>query len=1048
MSDSKLRARCTRRTARAVLHAAVVNLVLVGLLALPAGAQVAEPNIELSPTEGPSGTEVTVRGADFTGACAVDLLLDGEERLGRAVPDVFGSFSEDVVVSADPGGHEILAVGNVYGGEFCTTPSNQEARAPFTVTGTENGLQPRFTPDKPEHTEILDGFSRERAHLKFHQGTSVRLDDGEFTSDSDNLSELHDVLDDYPDVVPSRLFDDASEEELAREKALLEKKSGREQGDKNLYYRLAFPQDTTDAEALLDDLNALAIVELAYPEPLPAPEPTSHTPDYIPQQGYRGAAPDGIDADTANTVPGGRGENVQIIDIEYDFVDTHEDLTGVTRFPNKTLVNPWAPANHGTAVFGVMIGRDNGYGVLGTANQAAAGFVNQRNSEDGYDMADAISIAAANSAPGDVIIIEAQNAGANGGCNSSSGQVGCVPVEFIQSNYDAIVAATSAGIIVVEAAGNGSEDLDGAEYDPAFRDRGDSGAIIVGAGGAPGCTAPARGRRNFSTFGARVNVQGWGECVATAGYGSLQGSSGSDDSYTGGFNGTSSASPIVASAAAILSSVAIEHGDADGLSSTEVRDALIATGTPQDTSADALPGNIGPLPNLAAALAEYVTLEADAGGPYATVEGTDVMLDGTASTSPNSDPLIYEWDLNGDGTFETTGATPMFTAVGQDDVHTVTLRVTASTGETSEDTATVTLTNVAATLAASAGAPVTEGSLTTMSGTVTDPGWLDPLDATVDWGDGNGPQPAGGALENTRPDASLLFSATHRYGDDGTFTAASCGRDDDTESCTDVAVPVLNADPTAAVLAADTMNGQPVIITSAGSPTALRGHVTDPGSDDLQLRWTWGDGSPDTVTTSLVNPPASDPPASPSNQPRDVTDVQAHTFGDACVYQLQLSASDDDGGAGVASALVLVAAGQDNAVRGAGYWYQQARSDGTRHIEATTLSCYLQISDLVSSVLSEVRDGSSFAAAAAVLDGNQGSDARRKLDRQLLAALLNFANGAVGYGELIDTDGDGLADTAFSDVITQAEAVRLDPAATVPAVLAQKDLLERFNLGR
>lgn len=1048
MSDSKLRARCTRRTARAVLHAVVVNLVLIGLLPLPAAAQVAEPRIELSPTEGPSGTGVIVRGSDFTGACAVDLLLDGEVRLGRAVPDVIGSFSEDVEVVAEPGRHEIVAVGNVYGGQFCNTPSNQVARAPFTVTGTDSGLRPRFTPDKPEHTEILEGFSRERAHLKFQQDTSVRLDDGEFTSDSDDLSGLHDVLDDYPDVVPSRLFDGATEDELAREKAQLEDASGREQGDKNLYYRLVFPEETTDAESLLDDLNALDIVELAYPEPLPAPEPTSHTPDYIPRQGYRGAAPDGIDADAANTLPGGRGENVQIIDIEYDFVDTHEDLGGVTRFPNKTLVNPWAPANHGTAVFGVMIGRDNGYGVLGMADQAAAGFVNQNNAEDGYDMADTISIAAANSAPGDVIIIEAQNAGANGGCNSSSGQVGCVPVEFIQANYDAIVAATSAGIIVVEAAGNGSEDLDGAEYDAAFRTRGDSGAIIVGAGGAPDCTAPARGRLNFSTFGARVNVQGWGECVATAGYGNLQGSSGSDDSYTGGFNGTSSASPIVASAAAILSSVAIAYGDADGLTSTEVRASLMATGTLQDMSATARPGNIGPLPNLAAALAEYVTVEADAGGPYATVEGTDVMLDGSASTSPNSDPLTYEWDLDGDGTFETTGATPMFTAVGQDDVHTVTLRVTASTGEISEDTATVTVANVAPTLAASAGVPVTEGSLATVSGTVTDPGWLDPLDATVDWGDGNGPQPADGALESERPDASLLFSAVHRYGDDGTFTAASCGRDDDTESCTDVQVPVVNADPTVALLDADTMNGQPVIITSAGSPTALRAHVTDPGSDDLQLRWTWGDASPDTVTTSLVNPPASDPPASPSNQPRDVTDEQVHTFGDACVYQLQLGASDDDGGAGAASAMVLVAAGQDNAVRSAGYWYQQTRSSGTRHIDAPTLSCYLQISDLVSSVLSEVRDAASFDAAAAVLRDDQGSGARQRLDRQLLAALLNFANGAVDYDALIDTNGDGVADTAFSDVIAQAEAVRLDPEATTPAVLAQKDLLERFNLGR
>lgn len=174
--------------------------------------------------------------------------------------------------------------------------------------------------------------------------------------------------------------------------------------------------------------------------------------------------------------------------------------------------------------------------------------------------------------------------------------------EFVQANYDAIVAATSAGIIVVEAAGNGSEDLDQPEYDAAFRDRPDSGAIMVGAGDGCPDPYPERGRLGFSTFGARVDLHGWGNCVTTAGYGTLQGSSESDDSYTASFSGTSSASPIVAAAAAVVSSVAIEQGDVDGLSSTEARSLLVSTGTPQDTSPAALTGNIGPLPNLAAAL--------------------------------------------------------------------------------------------------------------------------------------------------------------------------------------------------------------------------------------------------------------------------------------------------------------------------------------------------------------------------------------------------------------------------------------------------------------
>ena len=51
----------------------------------------------------------------------------------------------------------------------------------------------------------------------------------------------------------------------------------------------------------------------------------------------------------------------------------------------------------------------------------------------------------------------------------------------------------------------------------------DSGAIIVGAGGsgAGGSCQAARTRMSFSNYGRRVDLQGWGECVTTTGYGYL-----------------------------------------------------------------------------------------------------------------------------------------------------------------------------------------------------------------------------------------------------------------------------------------------------------------------------------------------------------------------------------------------------------------------------------------------------------------------------------------------------------------------------------------------
>ena len=74
------------------------------------------------------------------------------------------------------------------------------------------------------------------------------------------------------------------------------------------------------------------------------------------------------------------------------------------------------------------------------------------------------------------------------------------------------------------------------------------------------------------------------------------------------------------------------------------------------------------------------------------------------------------------------------------------------------------------------------------------------------------------------------------------------------------------------------------------------------------------------------------------------------------------------------------------------------------------------------------------------------TDTAELVDRQLLAAWLNFANGSVGWDELIDTDGDSVGDTAFSAVIAGAESARNNPASTNDELEMWKDLLEAINL--
>ncbi len=358
------------------------------------------------------------------------------------------------------------------------------------------------------------------------------------------------------------------------------------------WFAVAVPAGT-DPAAFAARLSATTGVDHAYVPPVSS-VPTG---DFSSRQLYRGAAPVGVGIDAAAGLAGGLGENVKIIDIEFSWNTTHEDLGRAANgfIANGTFVDPFNDTNHGTAVLGELVGTPNGFGVTGLAPKAAIGMVNAYNKERTWDVAGAIYVAAQNLNPGDLILIEQQSA-------KSNVDGDWVPVEYYQAAFDAIRYATSRGIIVVEAAGNGYNDLDALGVG-----RSDSGAIMVGAGQVEGCAGSgsstgALSRADFSNFGSRVDVQGWGECVTTTGYAKLY-NGGYNAWYTHLFNGTSSASPVVTGAAAVLSSV-IEARYGRAATPAEIRSLLASTGTPQNVSAGTLAGKIGPMPNVKAALAK------------------------------------------------------------------------------------------------------------------------------------------------------------------------------------------------------------------------------------------------------------------------------------------------------------------------------------------------------------------------------------------------------------------------------------------------------------
>jgi hypothetical protein len=382
--------------------------------------------------------------------------------------------------------------------------------------------------------------------------------------------------------------------------------------DLTLWSRIVLKEgvDQLDFINSLKSVNGVKAVEL---ELLPSPPPFfGATPDFTGLQGYLDPAPGGIDGDYSWTVPGGTGLDVTIYDVEYSWNQNHEDLdtafgVPLLLLPGDANNDPFGDNNHGTAVLGELIATDDAIGVTGISFDAGIGLAPAKTALLGYQPANAIALATLDADPGDVILIEQQTGvcGLTPSCDDT--QINCGPLEWNGPVFSAIQAAVALGITVVEAAGNGSVDLDQTACGSAFnRNFQDSGAIIVGAAGAG-----SRERLGFSSYGSRVDVQGWGGSVMTTGYGSGCPSDYCDEAdpanadrwYTPGFGGTSSASPIVTGAVANLQGVAMANGGGQPLLPGEVRDILVATGSPQlgDTSE-----HIGPRPDLRRAIAEII----------------------------------------------------------------------------------------------------------------------------------------------------------------------------------------------------------------------------------------------------------------------------------------------------------------------------------------------------------------------------------------------------------------------------------------------------------
>lgn len=367
---------------------------------------------------------------------------------------------------------------------------------------------------------------------------------------------------------------------------------------------LRIDEAKTLLRALYDDFE----VEFAYFEPLVdeavwraprtgprAPLGRRAIPNFEDQQDYLKPSPLGIDAVYAWTLPGGTGAGVRMIDVERGWHSDHQDLSD-TFWTNGNNLR----VDHGTAVWGEIAAKRDSRGVTGIAHGVefgTAGVAWNNLMEEYIQASPAVYEEAARQLrAGDILMIEQQATGPDGGAPA--------PMEFWRANFDVIKSIVDRGVIVVAAAGNGGSDLDEAVYEGAFdlavRD---SGAILVAAAEPPGTRDHHLERLDFSNYGTRIDGFGYGDGVVTTGYGDLYASPDGRSAYTNSFSGTSSATPMIAGAIAILQGVARAQGTV--LTPTEVRKALRSTGTRQRGDQTQ---PIGKFPNFRELLAHFCGL--------------------------------------------------------------------------------------------------------------------------------------------------------------------------------------------------------------------------------------------------------------------------------------------------------------------------------------------------------------------------------------------------------------------------------------------------------
>ena len=286
----------------------------------------------------------------------------------------------------------------------------------------------------------------------------IKKNDNESFSDSfdnnprnaESQLDLKDLTEKFSNLTMERVFSSISQQDLDQLSDSLDNEK-KQNIDLLSFYRIEIPLGE-NIDNILNKLKINNIIEEAYIEGGPTPPPitqVNNNPRYSKQE-YLKPAPVGIDAPYAWNFKGGDGTGIQFVDLEQGWTLNHEDLLN----RNIALISGVNNAffGHGTSVLGEVVAVNNNIGNIGIAHGVlSARVVSQYETPIKYNTANAILSAINVLNYGDILLLEAQT--------SVSGVTGYLPVEVESAVFEAIHLATLLGIIVIEAAGNGSTDL-------------------------------------------------------------------------------------------------------------------------------------------------------------------------------------------------------------------------------------------------------------------------------------------------------------------------------------------------------------------------------------------------------------------------------------------------------------------------------------------------------------------------------------------------------------------------------------------------------------